>query len=103
MKTILKMALVAAVLAAGGPALALNPQPEPPIYYHGMEYVIIQTGDDGWRWEVRERQSGRPPRVLSRGQVRGSHDAVVAAVHDAIDHLTAAPPLRRPSPPVRRP
>lgn len=72
---------------------ALNPQPEPPVPYHGYEYVISSLGANGWRWEIRKRVDGNPPQILSRGFLRGDHVRAVNAAHGSIDHLAALRPL----------
>jgi hypothetical protein len=73
-------------------ALALNPQPEPPMPYHGYEYVISSLGDNGWGWEIRKRVDGNRPQILSRGFLRGDHARAVSAARGSIDHLAAPRP-----------
>jgi len=50
--------MLAGALAFSGQALALNPQPEPPIFYHGYELTITSAGQNEWRWEIRRPSIG---------------------------------------------
>ena len=77
-------------LSASAPAMALNPQPQPPMSYRGFEYVIEARGVDAWRWEVLRRVDGQPPQVVSQGVTHGAHAGAVTAARGAINHLGAA-------------
>ena len=85
----LKAAFLAAFLALTTPALALNPQPEPPRPYHGYSYVLTHTGPNAWHWEIHGGSSGgvHPSPVLSEGSVRGARASAVRDARKAIDQL----------------
>ena len=85
-----KITMLAVALAMSTAAMALNPQPEPPIYYHGYQYVISSLGNNGWSWEIRKRVDGRQSQVLSHGSIRGDHDRAMNAARGAIDHLAVS-------------
>ncbi len=85
--TRLKSAILtcALALAIGGTALALNPQPEPPMPYRGFEYVITLVSPNEWRWEIRKPSAGQGSQVLESGIVRGNHFQAIKRARTAID------------------
>jgi hypothetical protein len=91
-KSSLKILMFAGALAFGGQALALNPQPEPPIFYHGYEFTISHSGQNLWRWEIRRPSIGHPSPALDSGVIKGGHTKAVTTAHGAIDRRSAAPP-----------
>ena len=91
-KTFPKILMLAVALAFSGQALALNPQPEPPMYYHGYELTISRSGQNLWRWEIRRPSIGHPSPVLDSGAIRGNHTKAVITVRGAIDRRSAALP-----------
>ena len=89
-KNLLKMLVLAAGLAVATPALALNPQPEPPIPYHGYEFVLTHASRNVWRWEIQHPGGIHPSPVLKSGTVHGSHLRAVIRAKDAIDRMPKA-------------
>ena len=90
-KSSLKILLLAGALAFSGQALALNPQPEPPIFYHGYELTITSAGQNEWRWEIRRPSIGHPSPVLDSGMIKGNHIKAVTTARGAIDRQSATP------------
>jgi len=82
--------LLAAIFAIGTPAMALNPQPEPPMPYKGYEYVINIVQPNEWRWVIERRLPGRAPAVLESGLVHGGHGQAIARARAAIDRIAGA-------------
>jgi hypothetical protein len=98
-KSSLKILMFAVALACSGRAVALNPQPEPPMYYHGYEFTISRSGPNLWRWEIRRPSIGHPSPVLDSGVIKGGHTKAVTTARGAIDGLSPVPPgksLRQP-------
>jgi hypothetical protein len=90
-KSSLKIMTLAVVLAFGGQAMALNPQPEPPMFYHGYEFTISHSGQNLWRWEVRRPSIDHPSPVLDSGLIKGGHTRAVTTARRAIDRLSRTP------------
>jgi len=86
-KRVLRLLAVVIAGLVGSSALALNPQPEPPIFYHGYQFVLTQVDETHWRWEVRRVVGGRPPEVLDTVVMTGSHDSAVEAARARIDRI----------------
>lgn len=76
--------------AISAPALALNPQPEPPMQYHGYVYVIRVVGPNEWIWEIQQRLPGRPVELMDSGIVHGDHTQATVRVRAAIDQISKA-------------
>ena len=93
-KSSLKILMFAVALAFSGQALALNPQPEPPMYYHGYEFTISRSGQNLWRWQIRRPSIGHPSPVLDSGVIKGNHTKAVTIARSAIDRRSAALPER---------
>ena len=74
------------------PAMALNPQPEPPKPYHGFEIVIVEIRENDWQWAIRKPSSGSALSVLDSGVGPRSRDEAVMAAQRAIDLRTTARP-----------
>ena len=91
-KSSLKIMMLAVALACSGQALALNPQPEPPMYYHGYEFTLSRSGQNLWHWEIRRPSIGHPSPVLDSGAIKGDHAKAVITVRGAIDRRSAALP-----------
>jgi len=76
--------------AISAPALALNPQPEPPMQYNGYVYVIRVVGPNEWIWEIQQRLPGRPVELMDSGIVHGDHTQATVRVRAAIDQMRSA-------------
>ena len=90
-KNLLGTLVLACSLTLATSVLALNPQPEPPIPYHGYEIVLTHVSPNVWRWEIQRPSGGHPSPVLKSGTLRGTHLRAINRAHTAIDRLPSAP------------
>jgi len=63
-KNLLSAVALACGLVLATSAIALNPQPEPPMPYHGYELVLTHVAPNVWRWQIRHPGDGHPSPVL---------------------------------------
>lgn len=96
LKTTIRALGFAGAMAIGTAAMALNPQPEPPMAFLGMEYVIAEVAPGEWSWEVRRpavsvpSMADRPAEVLATGSVKGTRLKAVVTARGAIRRLTVS-------------
>lgn len=86
-RSFLTIAALATSVALSSPALALNPQPEPPMPYHGYEYVLTHVDPFDWRWEVRHTLPNGQTVTVKSGTIRGNRMQAGTQARTAIDDL----------------